>query len=423
MNNEFIVKYYDLFLENNCFNIVMEYCENLSLKDFIDNHDKSKLIDPNVIYCIINDICMGLTEIHKQNLIHRDLKPANLFIDKNYKIKIGDFGSSKQFSDLMKYAGTQIGTIEYMAPEIIKGEKYNQKVDIWALGCIFYELCKLEKCFPSNNLLSLCNKIVNGDHGKIDIKFYNTELQNLIDSMLNINYKERPDINKVYELILNIWNKNFMDKISLNILKRIMNDKDLNTKIHILKEMNLKNIKKNFIDKNFVEDKISYLEENLSSYIEKDFDEKYIESNSFINANFIQNENNKLDDEDEEENIRCIERESNSGILKICFLKYISININDNDINQISSPLKEIIKTLKKPIKLTNIKENAIKDILSNIYGNNILEYSKYINHIINNEKIIELINVFDINEKEKLNKIWTKFMKYEELMTFLKRK
>lgn len=172
IKNEYIVKYYDSFIENDCFNIVMEYCDNLSLKDFIDNHDKSKLIEPNVIYCIIYDICMGLIEIHKKNLIHRDLKPANLFIDKNYKIKIGDFGISKQLNDYIKYAQTQVGTTEYMAPEIIKGEKYNQKVDIWALGCFLYELCKLEKCFQSINLL--------------------------IDSMLNKNYKERPDINKVY---------------------------------------------------------------------------------------------------------------------------------------------------------------------------------------------------------------------------------
>ena len=80
--------------------------------------------------------------------------------------------------------------------------------------------------------------------------------------------------------------------------------------------------------------------------------------------------------------------------------------MDGNIINQINSPLKEIISTLRKPIKLMNDAKNNIKIILENESGNNILEYSKYINDIIKKESIIDLINLFDLNERLIFNKI-----------------
>ena len=95
---------------------------------------KNKYIEENLIYSIITDICLGLKDIHNKDIIHRDLKPENIFIDGNNNIKIGDFGISKQLINASKYAYTTgIGTINYMAPEILNGKKYNNKIDIWAL--------------------------------------------------------------------------------------------------------------------------------------------------------------------------------------------------------------------------------------------------------------------------------------------------
>ena len=202
INNNHIVKYYESFQINNTINIIMEFCEGSDLKKFILSHkNQNKLIEENKIYSITLDICKGLKEIHKKNLIHRDLKPDNLFLGKNNIIKIGDFGISKQLNNNNKYAKTAIGTDTYMAPEIINGQKYNNKVDIWALGCIIYELCTLEVCFQSGSLIGLCNKIVYEPHGKINLNYYHKELQDLIDLLLKKNYKERPDINEVYSII------------------------------------------------------------------------------------------------------------------------------------------------------------------------------------------------------------------------------
>ena len=96
INNEYLIKYYYSFMENNIFNILMEYAGDNDLKKFIQNYkDKDEFIDEKIIRDIIIQICKGLKEIHDNKIIHRDLTPDNIFIDKNNKIKIGDFGISK----------------------------------------------------------------------------------------------------------------------------------------------------------------------------------------------------------------------------------------------------------------------------------------------------------------------------------------
>ena len=111
INHENIVNYYDSYEEDNSFYIIMEYCDNSDLSDFIKKYKKEgKLINENIIYKIVLDICKGLKEIHSKNLIHRDLKPENLFISKDYKIKIGDFGISKILINTIHSRTENVGT-------------------------------------------------------------------------------------------------------------------------------------------------------------------------------------------------------------------------------------------------------------------------------------------------------------------------
>ena len=190
-NNEYIVKYFYSFQEKEYFNILMEYAGDFNLKQFILNHKKkNQLIEENIIKNIIIQICLGLKEIHKLNLIHRDLTPENIFINENNKIKIGDFGVSKQLNTNNKYAKTDTGKEHYKAPEIIKGEKYDNRVDIYSLGCIIYELFTLNEYY--------IDKYFYEKDGKINIEIYNPKWQNLIDTLLKKNYYERPFIEEVY---------------------------------------------------------------------------------------------------------------------------------------------------------------------------------------------------------------------------------
>ena len=201
VDNPNIVKYYDCFREKNSFYILMEFCEYKDLSSFIEKYKKkNELVPESVIRSIFRELCNGIKEIHSKKVIHRDLKPENIFISDDYRIKIGDFGISK-ILDGTSYAKTMAGTLLYMAPEIVKGVKYTNKIDIWSLGCILYEICTLKKCFDANNILNLAKKIISGVHGKIDLNFYNENLQNIIDLLLKVEDKQRPNVEEVYKLI------------------------------------------------------------------------------------------------------------------------------------------------------------------------------------------------------------------------------
>ena len=197
-NCENIVKYYGSQKINNKFYIIMEYCAGNTLKEFIDKKIKNnEKIEENEIYNIIKQICAGIKEIHNNNIIHRDLKPENIFINEKMEIKIGDFGISKQFNPIKEYAITKnkAGSILYMAPEILIEGKYNEKSDMYSLGCIIYELFNLSIYYDDRDYEEI---------KKIDSYryTYNKKWQEIIDSLLEIDSNKRMNINQVNDIIL-----------------------------------------------------------------------------------------------------------------------------------------------------------------------------------------------------------------------------
>lgn len=95
-------------------------------------------------------IVFALNEIHNRKegkILHRDIKPANIFLDAKNNFKLGDFGFSKKIPTETEYTYTSLGTPHYCSPEYINENKYNEKSDIWSLGCLLYELSALKPPF------------------------------------------------------------------------------------------------------------------------------------------------------------------------------------------------------------------------------------------------------------------------------------
>ena len=87
------------------------------------------------------DVCRALMYCESKGIIRRDIRPANLFVDRFGDYKVGDFGASKRMETVhVAQTMTGIGTISYMAPEIFRGQSYNNTVDIYALGLVLYQL-------------------------------------------------------------------------------------------------------------------------------------------------------------------------------------------------------------------------------------------------------------------------------------------
>ncbi len=76
-----------------------------------------------------------------RKIIHRDIKAANIFITKDNKVKIGDFGISKVIDQTVQASKSFVGTPYYLSPEMVEGKPYSTKADIWALGVLLYLMC------------------------------------------------------------------------------------------------------------------------------------------------------------------------------------------------------------------------------------------------------------------------------------------
>ena len=154
LNHQNIVKYYKSFTENNKIYIIMEYFDNGDLDNYIkalkEDKDKEENIKKEEIWNIFYQCMSGLNYLHSMGVIHRDIKPQNIFMTKNKIIKIGDFGVSAKFKDkqilkkIISLKNTIVGTYEFMAPEVFKKD-YNEKSDIYSMGCVFYQILFLKK--------------------------------------------------------------------------------------------------------------------------------------------------------------------------------------------------------------------------------------------------------------------------------------
>ena len=233
IQSNYVVKYYESFLQNEELNIVMEYCDNGDLCHYLS--EQKQPLKEDLIWQIFIKITLGLTAIHKIKILHRDLKTLNIFLKKDMEIKIGDLGVAKELNQA-SFANTLIGTPYYLSPEMCEDKPYNQKSDIWALGCILYELCTYRHPFNANNHGALILKILNNNPDPI-LAIYSSKLQQLVNEILEKNYEKRPNcwdiLNKpiviekaknygLYQEIINVFslNNNIIGNINHGINKK-----------------------------------------------------------------------------------------------------------------------------------------------------------------------------------------------------------
>ncbi|XP_015239379.1 PREDICTED: serine/threonine-protein kinase Nek8 [Cyprinodon variegatus] len=193
-----IIEYYENFLEDKALMIAMEYAPGGTLAEYIQKRCNS-LLDEDTILHFFVQILLALYHVHNKLILHRDLKTQNILLDKHQMIvKIGDFGISKILVSKSK-AYTVVGTPCYISPELCEGKPYNQKSDIWALGCVLYELASLKRAFEAANLPALVLKIMSGTFAPISDR-YSPELRQLILNMLNLDPSKRPQLNEIMAL-------------------------------------------------------------------------------------------------------------------------------------------------------------------------------------------------------------------------------
>lgn len=190
MKHPNIVAFKESFEAEGHLYIVMEYCDGGDLMQKI-KQQKGKLLPEDMILNWFIQICLGVNHIHKKRVLHRDIKSKNVFLTQSGKVKLGDFGSARLLSSPMAFAYTYVGTPYYVPPEIWENQPYNNKSDIWSLGCILYELCALKHPFQANSWKNLILKICQGPIHPLPAQ-YSYKLQCLVKQMLKRSPSQRP---------------------------------------------------------------------------------------------------------------------------------------------------------------------------------------------------------------------------------------
>lgn len=145
------------------------------------NNDKAKF------YLV--EIILAIEFLHKKKMMYRDLKPENVLIDKSGHIKLTDFGLSKILSKDKEKTYTICGTPQYLAPEILTCDGYDDSVDWWSLGCIMHKMLIGTEPFPFNKDESLSPELY--EKGLSIPDYVTKEAKDLIKQLLVINPKER----------------------------------------------------------------------------------------------------------------------------------------------------------------------------------------------------------------------------------------
>ncbi|RYE40935.1 MAG: hypothetical protein EOP48_24315 [Sphingobacteriales bacterium] len=156
-----IVQYKECFIEEGLLITIMEYCEgnfvskrlNAIIKCSLEGDLKNKItkaseanehFEEDKIFRWFEQVLSAIEYIHRNKILHRDIKTSNIFLKSDGTVKIGDFGIAKAFENTNEIAMTVIGTPYYLSPEVCENKPYTYKSDIWALGCVLYEMNALK---------------------------------------------------------------------------------------------------------------------------------------------------------------------------------------------------------------------------------------------------------------------------------------
>ena len=378
VKSNFVVSYKEAFFDekDNTLCIVMEFADKGDLYQRIVQHKKSAIFfEESDIWRIFIQLVKGLKSLHDLKILHRDMKSANVFLFKNGSAKLGDLNVSKVAKRGLGY--TQTGTPYYASPEVWKDKPYDNKSDVWSLGCVLYEMITLKPPFRAQNMEGLFNKVCKGQFSRIPEKF-SDDLYKIVQFLLQVNPNLRPSCEQ-------ILNHPIVQK-RIEYFKSFGGDEDTEDK-YLLKTIHMP---KNLL---FLSDKLP----------KPNYDKQFKNTKNAIeetkNYRSYNKENNSIDNKKEEIEIK----DFNKGIHIKKPLKLIPLPKIQEE--------KIILNNISNENSKEDLAVNNINKIIENKNNNNLNSIipnkdSHTINtNIINNNKIVLKKNdlyYLDILSKQK---------------------
>jgi len=186
-----IISYFNPFIDNTNLCFEMEYCHTGTLYQKIMNRD-SPFSEPTVLW-FQYQLLSAVEFVHSKKILHRNINSLNISITKSHILKLGNFGIAKVIANISKINVQSSGGIPYyMSPEVAeKKERYGQKSDVWACGCVMYELLTLRHVFDAEDLVSLAVGITLQTYDDVP-EVYSDTICQLMDDMLMKDSGQRP---------------------------------------------------------------------------------------------------------------------------------------------------------------------------------------------------------------------------------------
>ena len=355
LDNEHIIKVYQIYENENHYLIIMEYCEGGELFNYIVEKQRLSENESSFFYY---QIIQGVEYIHSQGIAHRDLKPENLLLDKNKKIKIIDFGLSNYFDGVQKLE-TPCGSPCYASPEMVGGNKYDGFIiDIWATGIILFAMLCGYLPFEDDNNDILFKQILSG---KIDYPKHLSEVsKDLLRKIIETNPEKRIKIEDIKQHPFYLMGKKLYEKKFKKM--KIQSLREFNYDILFNKINHDKEKDKQITSKTYIQTEVNDRKKNL------DKEKEITLQNELIN-------NNKI------------------GLLTKC-LNGISIKTEKNQ-NK-----KQRNQTEDKKTKAQIFFTTRTSKINNNTHVEKILKYFNKSQFHFNREKTVEKVRQFKNNEK-----------------------
>jgi len=202
-----IVTVYEMGEEDGVPFIAMEYLEGESLDAVLAKNAQIPLAQ-KLGYIV--QVCRALSYAHQHGIVHRDMKPGNIVVTHDGKVKVVDFGIARMMDTSKTQTGVLLGTLAYMSPQLVKGERADERSDIWAVGVVAYEMLAGLKPFDGENHAALLLSIVSDEPRPLEKLAPDCpqELRAIIENMLRKNVSERyQSFEEVLHAIEPIWRK------------------------------------------------------------------------------------------------------------------------------------------------------------------------------------------------------------------------
>ncbi|KAI3726958.1 hypothetical protein L1987_66765 [Smallanthus sonchifolius] len=180
--------------------VVVEYLAGGALKSYLIKNRRKKL-PFKVVIQIALDLARGLSYLHSQKIVHRDVKTENMLLDKTRTVKIADFGVARVEASNPNDMTGETGTLGYMAPEVLNGNPYNRKCDVYSFGICLWEIYCCDMPYPDLSFSEVTSAVVRQNLRPEIPRCCPSSIANVMKQCWDANPDKRPEMDEVVTML------------------------------------------------------------------------------------------------------------------------------------------------------------------------------------------------------------------------------